>query len=186
MGKRGKDVTSVFNEIYDATTTAALKYISSKCGDMEDISDILQDTYMEVYSTILEKGTDFIKNDEAFVINIAKKKIFKHYNKIQSINAEILLSAFEGDNGEITLDLQPDEFDIEDSVCTNELVEEIQDYVKTKPIDIQKIFFLRFSLDLSINEIASLMDEKESNVKNKLYRTIREIREIYREKGEVI
>lgn len=186
MGRRGVDVTSVFNEIYDSTTPAALRYISAKCGNMEDVSDILQETYMEVYSTLLEKGKDFIENDEAFVINIAKQKIFKHYNKIQNFPEEMSLSVFENDNGEVNLDLQPDEFDIEDSLCTKELVGEIQEFLKSKSDSIQKIFFLRFSLDLSIDEIAELMDESQSGIKNKLYRTIKELRKIYQGKGGAV
>lgn len=186
MGKRGTDITSVFNEIYDSTTPSALKYISAKCGNMEDVSDILQETYMEVYSTLLEKGKDFIENDEAFVINIAKQKIFKHYKNIQNIPDEMSLSIFENDNGEVNLDLKPDEFNVEDNLCTKELVNEIQDYLKTKSVDIQKIFFLRFSLDLSIDEIAELTDENKSNIKNKLYRTIKELRKLYQGKGDSV
>lgn len=186
MGISGGDATAVFNKIYDSTTQAALAFITAKCGNMEDVSDILQETYMEVYSTLCNKGSDFIDNDEAFVINIAKRKIYKHYTNIQRAKEDLSLSVITNDNGEINLDLQPDEMDIEDSLCTNELVEEIWKIINKKPQDIQRIFFLRFSLDLSIKEISELMEIKESQIKNKLYRTINEIRQLYKEKGDSI
>lgn len=186
MGKSGGDATSVFNKIYDNTTQAALAYITAKCGNMDDVGDILQETYMELYSMLCEKGTDFIENDEAFVINIAKKKIYKHYNSIQRSKADLSLSVLTNDNGEVNLDLQPDEMDIEDSLCTNELVEEIHAILKKKSQEIQKIFFLRFTLELSISDISELMGKKESHIKNKLYRTISEIRQLYNEKGDSI
>ena len=186
MGKRGGDATAVFNKIYDSTTQAALAYISAKCGNMEDVGDILQETYMEVYSTLCEKGSDFIDNDEAFVINIAKRKIYKHYNNLEKSKADLSLTVLTNDNGEVNLDLQPDDMDIEDSICTNELVEEIHKYLKKKSQEIQRIFFLRFSLDLSISEIAELMELNDSYIKNKLYRTIGEIRQFYKEKGDNI
>jgi DNA-directed RNA polymerase specialized sigma24 family protein len=76
--------------------------------------------------------------------------------------------------------------DIADSICTNELIEEVHNFLSEKPKDIQQIFFMRFSLELSISEIAKLLDSKESGIKNKLYRTINEIRQFYREKGDNI
>ena len=96
------------------------------------------------------------------------------------------MSFLTNDNGEITLDLQPEETYVEDSICTNELVNEIEDIIAGKSQEIRKIFFLRFSLELSITDIANLMRVKESYIKNKLYRTIQEIREIYKARGEVI
>lgn len=186
MGKSDSNVTSAFNKIYDSTSKSALAYITAKCGNNEDIGDILQETYMELYSVMLKKGTDFIENDEAFVLNIAKRKIYKHYSSLEKAKADLSLSVFTNDNGEINLDITPDEFDLEDSMCTNELVLEISDTLKTKSKEIQKIFYLRFSLDLPISEIAELMEERESSIKNKLYRTIKELRKIYAGKGEVI
>lgn len=185
MGKRVKDAAAVFNKIYDSTTTAALRFITSKCGSIDDVGDILQETYMEVYSVLCSKGTGFIENEEAFVINIAKKKVYKHYSR-QNPNSAIPISVLTNENGEINLDLQPDEMDIDDSICTNELIEEVHNFLSEKPKDIQQIFFMRFSLELSISEIAKLLDSKESGIKNKLYRTINEIRQFYREKGDNI
>lgn len=186
MGKVDDNVTSYFNKIYDSTSQKALAFITAKCGNNEDIGDILQETYMELYSVLLEKGCDFIDNDEAFVINIAKRKIYKHYSSLEKKKDDLSLSVFTNDNGEVNLDITPDEFDIEESVCTSELIEEISNTIKTKSKEIQKIFYLRFSLDLPINEIAELMETSESNIKNKLYRTIKELRKIYAGKGEVI
>ena len=187
MSNSGSNVTSVFNKIYDSTNKKILAFIAAKCGNIDDMNDILQETYMELYSTLLEKGADFIENDEAFVTNIAKHKIYKHYTVLQRMKSDLSLSVFTNENGEITLDLQSEDMDIEDSICTNELVDEIEEIIAGKSQEIRKIFFLRFSLDLTIGDIAKLMKVKESYIKNKLYRTISEIREIYKTKGgEVI
>lgn len=186
MGKSDRDVTSAFNKIYDSTSKFALNYITAKCGNTDDIGDILQETYMEVYSIMLDKGADFIDNDEAFVINIAKNKIYKYYSKLEKAKADLSLSVITNDNGEININLNPEEVDIDDSICDKALIDEIEKHIKSKSTEIQKIFFMRFSLDLSITEIANLLDKKESHIKNKLYRTINELRELYAGKGEIL
>ena len=35
-----------FNEIYDSTCKIILAFITARCGNTSDISDIFQDTYM--------------------------------------------------------------------------------------------------------------------------------------------
>ena len=45
---------SEFHEIYNKTYNSILKFIAVKCQNVEDINDILQDTYTELYK-ILQK-----------------------------------------------------------------------------------------------------------------------------------
>ena len=185
MGNVDNNITSLFNEIYDLTNRQTLAFITAKCGNIEEINDILQETYMELYKCLLSKGEDYIENVEAFVINIAKQKIYRHFTLLQRVKANLSLSEVTGKEEKTVFDDTDWEIDVEDSVCTNETIEEIERILATKPQEIRKIFFLRFSLDLSLSEIASLMNLGESSVKNKLYRTIKEIRSIYAtEKGE--
>ncbi|MGM9979380.1 MAG: hypothetical protein ACI33J_11320 [Clostridium sp.] len=65
-----------FDNIYDKTYKKLLLYILKRCSNIEDVSDIIQETYAEVYLTINKKGIDYIKNYDSFVIKIAKTKIF--------------------------------------------------------------------------------------------------------------
>ena len=41
-----------FNRIYDETYNNTLKFIVCKCSNMEDVNDILQETYLEIYNSI--------------------------------------------------------------------------------------------------------------------------------------
>lgn len=38
-----------FNEIYDKTYKKILLYVLKRCSNIEDVSDILQETYAEIY-----------------------------------------------------------------------------------------------------------------------------------------
>ena len=180
------NITARFNEIYNSTQSSTLAYIAAKCSDMADINDIFQETYMELYRVMLKKGTEYIRNEEAFAIKIAKQRVYRHYSMFGKVKADIPLSSFSAADEKEIYDIENCEETIDDALCTKELVDEIESYLKTKPQDIQKVFFLRFSLDLQISEIARLMNTSESQIKNKLYRTIKEIRTFYTQKEEAI
>jgi RNA polymerase sigma-70 factor (ECF subfamily) len=72
-------IATVFDEIYDSTYHKALTFVTRKCGHVEDIADILQETYAEVYLVLLRKGTGYIGHPEAFVLRVARTKIHRFY-----------------------------------------------------------------------------------------------------------
>lgn len=52
-------------------------------------------------------------------------------------------------------------------------------------MDIRKIFYLYYSLELTIAEIAVELEMTESNIKNKLYRTLAELRQRFDLRGDL-
>ena len=75
----------VFNEIYDSTKNMTLAYITAKCRHVEDVNDIFQDTYTELFQVLTKRGPDYIKNSKAFVMRIAKRKIARYYSLLDRL-----------------------------------------------------------------------------------------------------
>ena len=180
------NITARFNEIYASTSESTLSYIAAKCPNIDDMNDIFQETYMELFRVLTQKGADYVKNGEAFAIKLAKQKIYKHYSVFDRLKKNVSLTDVTVAEEKEIIEYNLNETDIDDVLCTEELTNSIERFLREKPQDVRKIFFLRFSMELSITEIAKLMGTKESVVKNKLYRTIREIRALYTEEGEAI
>ena len=44
-----------FEEIYSKTYNNTLKYIICKCLNFEDVNELIQDTYMELYQALSNK-----------------------------------------------------------------------------------------------------------------------------------
>jgi RNA polymerase sigma-70 factor (ECF subfamily) len=169
-----------FNEIYGATNKKVLAFITAKCNSLDDVDDVFQETYYELFSTLKKRGTDFIQNDEAFVMRIARLKTYRHYSLIKRLSRFVSSTAAGEDGTENDLtDLEQDTFNVEDSVISGLLVEDIEQSLQKRPEDIQKIFMLYYSLNQTIPEIAALLGTSESNIKNKLYRTLKELRNLY-------
>jgi len=67
-----QDITSTFNEVYDGTHREVLAFITAKCGNTEDISDIFQETYMSLYQSLERNGAAYAKDSNRLVYKIAK------------------------------------------------------------------------------------------------------------------
>lgn len=161
-----------FNQIYDETYDIVLKYIVLKCSNIEDINDIIQETYLELYKLIIKDKK--IEQKENYLIGIAKNKIRKHYNLLYKIQTISLYNKKE-ENIEI-IETIKDENILENIVLNNIDKENIWNYLKTKKLIIQKIFYLYYSLDLTIKEISKMLNKPESYIKTNLYRTLKELK----------
>ena len=51
-----------FEEIYNNTYTYTLRYILCKCSNIDDVNDLLQETYVELYKILKTKHKRTIKN----------------------------------------------------------------------------------------------------------------------------
>ena len=175
-------IASRFDEIYTATHRAALTFITAKCARTADISDIFQDTYMELYQVLQKRGADYIANDKAFVLRLARQKLARHYSLQQKLR--MFVSAYTaGDDGEDVdfTDFEADAFLIEDFVVQQATLDAAREYIHSRPEIVQKVFYLLYDVGLTIGETAAALEISESQVKNKLYRSLKELRKLLEE-----
>lgn len=174
-------VTEQFNVIYNNTYHSTLRFIICKCPNINDTNDILQETYLELYKLLNKKDiTD--TNLEVYLIKIASYKIKKHYSLLQRTRYKRLLSKIEKED---IIDSVEDTIDIEEIISNEDFCQQIWQYVKSKQGMISKVFYLRFSEELSIKEIAEELEISESQVKNHLYRVLKEIKNIFGKDEEI-
>lgn len=157
-----------FEEIYKKTYQNILKYVIVHCNNLEDVNDIIQDTYIELYKSIKKHKQLDIKEEMGYIIGICKNVLKKYYR-------------FKSKNNVIPIEIQ--EFstdkDVEIDFISKENVSEIWEYVKNKNLIIAKVFYLYYGLDMKIMDISKEMNISDSATKNYLYRTIKELKKIY-------
>jgi len=168
-----------FDEIYNSTNKAVLAFITAKCGRIADVGDIFQETYMELYRVLDKRGVDYVTNEKALVMRLAKQKIFKHYSLMERLRIFVSTTMVNDSDDEIDLsDFEVDGFLTEDLAVNNVMYEKARQFIESKPNDVQKVFYLTYDAGLTISEIAKALSIKESSVKNKLYRTLKELRNL--------
>jgi len=160
---------TLFDKIYADTYQDVLKYVICKCSNIEDVNDIIQNIYVDLYKKIFNINIDNINN---YILGIAKNKVndyyrFKYKNK--------LISLFSSKQEKELLNRIPTEHDIEKELIIKEDLELIWEFLKNKKVIIAKVFYLYYYLGLSIKEISIELNITESNVKHYLYRTLKEL-----------
>jgi|LGOV01.1.fsa_nt_gb RNA polymerase sigma-70 factor (ECF subfamily) len=168
-----------FSELYDKLFSKITSFVISRCNNLNQVEDIVQEVFLELYKVIEKRGIDYIDNPEAFSIRIAKFKLIKHYNVISALKNQFTNLKNSTKNDE-QIEYVNETYNIEDSYINSLLIDEVWQFLLKKPIDTQRVFALYYQSGLTIKEIAINMKKTESFVKHKLYRTLGEIRNIYK------
>ncbi len=159
-----------FEEIYKQTYLNTLKFITIHCYDITDLNDILQDTYVEFYKILRKKQVLEVEKNQSYICGIAKN-VIKRYG----IKKKKLVCLINEENEDIDV---ADTFDLEQNFMTKQDIQKVWDYIKNRDLVTAKIFYLYFVLGLKIAEIGQELNINQSNVKNKIYRTQKEIQRI--------
>lgn len=168
---------TLFDKIYNDTYQKVLKYVICKCSNIEDVKDIVQNIYIDLYKKL---STTNIVNIDNYIIGIAKNKVKDYYRFRYKTK---LISLFFSNEEKEILDEIPTEQDIEKELILKEDIDLIWKYLRKKKVIISKVFYLYYYLNLSIKEISLELNITESSVKHYLYRTLKELN-IYLEKSD--
>lgn len=174
-----ENIREKFDTIYSDTYQKVLTYIFRKCGAVAETEDILQETYTELFYTLAQREEAYIRYPEGFVMQLAKSKVYQYYSeKERQIactyveNAELLeLKADAATTGNATW---------EDNLIDKLTADEVMEYIAGKDELTKEIFYQHFFQDKTIKEIAEKHGIKESTVKTRLYRTLKELKGIKR------
>lgn len=162
-----------FKKIYDETYNNILRYIIIKTSNINEVNDIIQETYLELWN-ILKRRVLREENLNSFMIGIANNKIKKHYTFLKKLKFLIKDSS----DKDIE-DIKEEKISLEELNIKKEEWDSVWRYLKTrKNQDIPKIYYLYYVEGINIKEIALVLKVRESYVKNLLYRTLKELKRV--------
>lgn len=157
----GQKALDKFDVVYNESYKDIFRYVVLNANNIGDVKDILQNIYLEVY-----KNIDKV-SDKNYVFGIAKNVLKKYYR----------FKFLRKDDTEITDNIKSN-INLEKTVMDKFDTELVWKYLKKKNNNIAKIIYLYYYEDFTIKEIANSLNLTESNVKNYIYRTLKELRRI--------
>jgi len=168
-------VTTQFEQMYNATYNNVSFYVLTKCGRIPEAEDILQETYAELFRVLKEKGAAYILVPEAFVMQLAKSKVYYYYGDKERRRAGSYAEISDADNAREPAYTACEE-DWQDALVDKLTAEEVMAYLAEKDALTREIFYQHYFQDKTLKEIAKSCGVKETAVKNHLYRTLQELR----------
>ena len=171
------ELNQKFTDIYNSTYDGIYRYILSKCRNPDDIPDIVQNTYLNFYNR-LKRGAD-IKEPVKYLVKTAKHELYKVCGmwNLSAKNIPVYSKADDENFEDIERELMTGE--VETDEINSILCGEIWKHIKNSDILTYKIFVLYFQYDQKLKDIAVTLKVNESTVKNRLFRTVKQIKEKY-------
>lgn len=159
MGSHKQNIENAYKEHSDAI----FRYCLFKLSDREKALDLVQDTFTRVWQYV-QNGNE-IKNMKTFLYTTARNLIIDEYRKKKSFSLDSLMEQ----------GLDP-EIEIEEALYTAFDVERVLNCVQQLPENYSSIIVMRYVNDLSVKEIAEIMNETENVVSVRIHRGINKLR----------
>lgn len=161
------DIDAYFGIVYDATFRELSRRCVVKAKRIQDVDDLLQNTYERFYRHIRRHGTNAVENAQAYLMTLLNKELARHY-RFYARKREVAYD----DSVEPLETAETPEAETLDRLT----LDEIWALIESEPTMTQKVFVLFYGHDMAIAQIAAELGISEAAVKNRLMRARNKIR----------
>lgn len=162
-----------YGRIYDKYIDKIYRFIFLKVNSQEVAEDLCSDTFVRGWQAFQksqasnpDKKVDKIENIQAFLYKIARNRVIDYYRKKGKFQ---IISA----NYREIIDPQTD---LEEKAVLNSDMDTIRLALSNLKEDYQDVIILRYLNELSMDEIAQIMDRSEQAVRVLLHRAIKSLK----------
>ena len=161
-----------FIKVYDLHIDQIYRFVYFKVNNKEQAEDLTSAIFLKTWTYIQEGNLINYKTLKSFIYKVARNAIIDHYRKI-SCQENITID--NPDNKIELIDYKQDiskqtELAFDFKIIEAKLLELKDEY--------REIIVLRFVNELSIAEIADILDKSKSNVRVLTHRALKALREI--------
>ncbi len=154
-----------FSKIYDQSIKKIYRFIFLKVNSQEVAEDLCSETFLRGWQAFKEKNEE-IENPSAFLYQIARNLVIDYYRekgKTKVVSAEFLTIA----------DPKPGP---EEKMALSSEIEKIRGVINGLKPDYQNVIIWHYLDDLSIPEVAKMLDKSEETTRVTLHRALKALR----------
>ncbi|MBT6691302.1 RNA polymerase sigma factor [Candidatus Parcubacteria bacterium] len=162
--------SDAFAFFYDKYVTRIYRFVLIKVSNKQVAEDLTQDIFLKTWQHLVDKRN--VKSFQAFIFRVARNRVIDHYR--QSNKQELPLEYVP----EI-IDMSDNiEKDLDKAIDKDKLLQKIQQLKPTY----QEVLLLRYLEDLSIDDIARVIQKDKNNVRVIIHRALNKLKQIADEK----
>ena len=157
-----------FSEIYDKYIEKIYRFIFLKVNSQDIAEDLTSETFLRVFESF---KTNNIENPQAFLYRVARNLVTDHYRekgRTQIVSADYVSV------------VDPEE-NLEKKAILNSDMDNIRTALASLKREYQDVIIYRYLDELSIPEIAKIMEKSEGTVRVTLHRALRTLRTMVNE-----
>ena len=166
-----KNDREVFVKAYDLYINQLYRFIYFKVGNREEAEDLCSAVFLKTWNYILENSLKEHKTLKALLYKIARNLIIDNYGKNK--NKETI--SLDGDKSVEIIDEKPSAAKVmelkTDLLVLETKLPELKD-------EYREVIILRFVNELSIKEIAEIIDKPKGNTRVLIFRALKSLKEL--------
>lgn len=165
-----------FAKVYDLYVTPIYRFIYFKVSTRQDAEDLTSEVFLRVWQYVGETE-DIIENLRALIYKIARNLVIDFYrrrSRAEYVVADDVLENIQDTHQQSLLN------EIEAKVD----IRNIEHIMRKLKDEYREVIVLRFIEDLSISEIADILDKSKGSVRVILHRALKVTRELINQDGK--
>lgn len=172
-----KKDSEAFIKAYDLYIDQIFRFIYFKVGSREEANDLTSAVFLKTWNYIQGNSREDFKTLKALIYKIARTSIIDYYRKNSNFN-KITIDG----EGEEKIDIKDERQDIAKQAEINFDFSLIEKKLGELKDEYREVIILRFIDELSIKEIAAVIDKSKNNVRVLIHRALKALRELMENK----
>lgn len=161
-----------FIKAYDAYVDDIYRFIYFKVGSREDAEDITSQVFLKSWDYIQNNNFLEHKTIKPFFYRVARNIIIDYYrDKSGKENISI-------NNEENQIDIIDEKIDLSKEVDLKNDIKNLQEAMQELKNEYREVLLLRYINELSVKEIAKILEKNKGNVRVLIYRAIKALKSI--------
>jgi len=168
---RNKD-KEAFIKAYDLYVDQIYRYIFFRVSSQDDASDLSSEVFLKTWNYILKNNLKNEKTLRALIYKIAKTSIIDFYRKKSNASSITI------DDENNKIDIPDSQQDIKKKMEIKSDFNIVENKLRELKDEYREIIILRFINELSISEIADIINKTKGNARVLIYRSLKALREL--------
>ncbi|NTU98950.1 RNA polymerase sigma factor [Candidatus Falkowbacteria bacterium] len=168
---------AAFLEAYDRYVDKIYRFIFFKVGDAAEAEDLTSATFLKTWQYIGQQETVDEKTLPALLYRIARNVVIDHYR--QSNKTEMV--SIDEEESQTLVDLKQDP---SEAFALKADVEILHKRMKELKDEYREVLIMRFVNELSIAEIAEILEKSKGNVRVLIFRATSALKELMKEEKD--
>jgi len=157
--------SDAFGFFYDKYIRNVYRFIYIKTGSKEVAEDLSHDVFLKIWQHLVDKKN--VRSFQAFIFRIARNTVIDHYRSSKQ---------------ELPLDYISDSEEVHEEVVIsadkNMDAAIILKEIKKLKSEYQEILILRYVEDMSVEDIAQVLDKDKNNIRVTIHRALNKLKDI--------
>ncbi len=166
-----------FIKSYDLYVDRLYRFIYFKVGNEEEARDLTSTVFLKVWNYIQNDNLEDLKTLKALIYKIARNAVIDHYRRSKGNITSVR------DGGENKIEISDESQDLARQAEIAFDFKIVESKLRELKDEYREIIILRFVDEMSIKEIAAVVDKPKNNVRVLIHRALKILKKLMEEEG---